>query len=242
MRIDLYATCWNEERMIPFFLRHYEPLVDRIVIFDDSSTDRSVELLMASPKVEARQLGQRESFIIRQQAELNHCWKESRGRADWVIIVDMDEHIYHRDLREHLRRCTEEGITMLEPVGYDMVSEDFPPSSSTLSESIRRGVRSFLLDKKAVFGPNAIEDVNYAPGRHASRPSGHLRFPENREVMLLHYKHLGLDYLIPRSNALRGRRTEFERARGWSLHYSRTADEIRQDFEEMLRNAEDLIF
>jgi hypothetical protein len=24
MHIDLYAACWNEERIFPFFLRHYE--------------------------------------------------------------------------------------------------------------------------------------------------------------------------------------------------------------------------
>jgi hypothetical protein len=191
--------------------------------------------------VEVRHLGPREFFTVRQIAELNRCWKESRGHADWVIIVDMDEHIYHRDLREHLGWCTSEGITMLEPVGYDMISEDFPASSSTLCESIRRGVRSFLLDKKAIFDPNAIEDVNYAPGRHASSPTGRLCFPEQREVRLLHYKHLGLDYLIPRTGALRGQRTEFELIQGWSLHYFRSAEEIRQDFEEMLRNAEDVI-
>jgi len=34
--------------MVPFFLRHYEPLVDRIVIYDDGSNDRSLELLAAS--------------------------------------------------------------------------------------------------------------------------------------------------------------------------------------------------
>lgn len=54
MSIHLYAACWNEERIIPFFLQHYEPLVDRIIIYDDHSTDRSVELLRASPKVEIR--------------------------------------------------------------------------------------------------------------------------------------------------------------------------------------------
>ncbi len=92
MHIDLYATCWNEERMIPFFLRHYEPLVDRIVIFDDGSNDHSLELLRASRKVELRRLPSGLSSILMHMEEMNRCWKESRGRADWVIIADPDEH------------------------------------------------------------------------------------------------------------------------------------------------------
>ena len=80
MCIDLYASCWNEERIIPFFLRRYEPVVDRIIIFDDGSSDRSLELLAASAKVELRRLKQGESSILMQMEELNHCWKESRGR------------------------------------------------------------------------------------------------------------------------------------------------------------------
>src|ERR1700730_12307749 len=118
VRIHLYATCWNEEQMIPFFLRHYEPLVDRIVVFDDSSTDRSRELLGASPKVELRRLKQGKSFMLMQMEELNQCWKESRHRADWVITCDIDEQIYHyRHLRDYLGTCTRDEVTILDPLG-----------------------------------------------------------------------------------------------------------------------------
>ena len=80
MSIHLYAACWNEERIIPFFLQHYEPLVDRIVIYDDRSTDRSVELLRASPKVEIRPFGRdAESYLDAHLTLFETCWRESRG-------------------------------------------------------------------------------------------------------------------------------------------------------------------
>jgi glycosyltransferase involved in cell wall biosynthesis len=241
MRIDLYATCWNEERIIPFFLRHYEPIVDRIVIFDDDSSDRSRELLSASPKVEVRRLKQGASSILMQMEEMNRCWKESRGRADWVIICDMDEHVYHHnELRDYLGQCKANDFTILNPIGAEMMSADFPPADAVLCQTIRRGVRSFNLDKLAVFNPDAIEEMNYRAGRHVATPSGRLIFPPRREVKILHYKYLGLDYLIARSTALSPRKTDFDRSRGWGAHDHRSADEFRLHFEELLREAEDI--
>ena len=240
VRIDLYSTCWNEERMIPFFLRHYEPLVQRIIVYDDGSTDRSLELLAASPKVELRRLKQGHSYIAVQTEEMSHCWKESRGRADWVFICDMDEQVYHDHLRTYLAQCQEAGVTILNPVGLDMVSAYFPPPNLVLSETVRLCVRAFLQDKLAVFNPNAIDEINYTPGRHLAYPTGRVIFPHKRDVKLLHYKQLGLDYLIARSNELRGRSTAFDREQGWSLHYERPAEDIRAHFDQMLSEAMDI--
>ncbi|MBI4190914.1 MAG: glycosyltransferase family 2 protein, partial [Betaproteobacteria bacterium] len=46
-RIHLYTMGWNEERLLPFFFRHYDPWVDRYVIYDDNSTDATLEMLHA---------------------------------------------------------------------------------------------------------------------------------------------------------------------------------------------------
>lgn len=239
--IDLYATCWNEERIIPFFLRHYEPIVDRMVIFDDGSSDRSCDLLASSPKVELRRLKQGESSILMQKEELNSCWKESRGRADWVIICDIDEQVYHhRQLRDYLEKCKASGVTILNPVGVEMISSTFPPADAVLSETIRRGVRSFPLDKAAVFDPNSIEEINYWAGRHVSFPTGRIVFSEKCEVKILHYKYLGLDYVISRSEDLRSRKTAFDRERGWGAHDYRSRAEFKLHFEELLSQAEDI--
>ena len=36
----------------------------------------------------------------------NNAWKKSRGKADWVIVVDMDEFLYHLD-DDRIRRALE---------------------------------------------------------------------------------------------------------------------------------------
>jgi glycosyltransferase involved in cell wall biosynthesis len=226
--------------MIPFFLRHYEPLVDRIVVFDDGSSDRSQKLLSASRKIELRRLPSGPSSILMQMEEMNRCWKESRGRADWVMLCDMDEHIYRPRLRDYLKDCQTEHATILHLSGLEMVSANFPSANAVLSETIRHGVRTFLLDKMAVFDPNAIEEINYTPGLHVAAPTGRVIFSRKREVKLLHYKQLGLDYVLWRSNELQHRQTEYDRERGWSLHNCRSAGEIERDFTALLGKARDI--
>jgi hypothetical protein len=235
MSIHLYAACWNEERIIPFFLRHYEPLVDRIVIYDDHSTDRSVELLRASPKVEIRPFRREaESYLDAHLILFETCWQESRGRADWVCLVDLDEFLFQPDWDDYLAAQKDAGVTIIKTVAYDMVSEDFPPAGAALATTLTRGVRDHNLDKTALFDPDAIEQINHCVGRHICSPVGRLVPLAEHGIQLRHFKSLGLDYVLARTHALAGRLTGEDLARGWSAHYLRDDHSIRAQFQEQL--------
>jgi hypothetical protein len=68
--------------MLPYFFRHYDSFVDRYVIFDDGSTDRSPQLLTENPKVDLRRFvrSDPDSFVRSEQALSNACWKEAAAR------------------------------------------------------------------------------------------------------------------------------------------------------------------
>ncbi len=239
MSIHLYAACWNEERIIPFFLEHYEPLVDRIIIYDDDSTDRSVELLRSSPKVEVRPLPRdAESYLDAHLTLFETCWHESRGRADWVCLVDLDEFLFHPEWDHYLAAQRNARVTIIQALGYDMVSEKFPPAGTALAADLTQGPRDLHLDKTVLFAPDAIEQVNHSVGRHRCAPVGRLVPPPRYSLQLRHYKALGLDYLLARTHALAGRLTGDDRVRGWSAHYLRDDDSIRAHFQEQLARAE----
>jgi hypothetical protein len=51
--VHLYAQCWNDGWMLPFFFRHYDRLVDRYFMFDDGSSDGTSSILSSHPKVES---------------------------------------------------------------------------------------------------------------------------------------------------------------------------------------------
>src|SRR6516225_4910569 len=92
----LYTVCWDEADMLGFFFRHYDPWVDQYVVYDDGSTDGSREILQAHPKVELRNFTRVKlnSFALSHKAMQDEAWKESRGRADWVVVTAIDEHLH----------------------------------------------------------------------------------------------------------------------------------------------------
>ena len=65
----------------------------------------------------------------------HECWKRSRGSADWVIVIDIDEHLFHPDLTEVLMRYKTLGITIVPALGYQMISEEFPRPDARLCEA-----------------------------------------------------------------------------------------------------------
>jgi len=171
-------------------------------IFDDRSTDRSRALIEAHPHAECitgvpvySDADHKVSDDIL-LALKNAAYKSSRGKADWVMVVDIDEFVYHPDLTELLSQYGAQGITLPEIQGFEMVSECPPFTDGQIYQEIRRGFRNPWYSKCAVFDP-ALE-INYLPGSHACVPTGLVRRSEGIELKLLHYRFLGEDYFCGR--------------------------------------------
>ena len=230
MQIHLFAMCLNEERMIPYFLSHYSGWVTQFHIFDNGSTDNSLRLLAGDPRITVESFKtEGDSFVETAQRLMNDVWTRSR-HADWVITAEVDEHLHHPDILAYLQHCATERVTVLHPVGFNMVSDTFPTDPRPLCEQIVRGVRAPDFDKLAIFDPRAIISINYDVGRHAAAPTGRLSWEQNRQIKLLHYKNLGVDYLIERNGILsKGLRLK-DKSRRWGEQYFRSTATVEVDF------------
>jgi hypothetical protein len=225
--IHLYCLCWNEERMLPFFFRHYDGLVARYFVFDNGSTDRSISLLSQHSRVtlgEFRTVG--DSVIREAPAFYETVWHRSRSEADWILIVNIDELLYHPDGKRYFTRCIRQGVSVIAATGYQMVADRFPGPGETLSRSIMNGVRTKSLDKVCAFRPDAVRRLNYGPGRHSANPRGRVVYPDRPELKLLHYKHLGEAYLLARYAELKARTPDSDRRRGLGIQYFRDSSRI----------------
>jgi hypothetical protein len=242
-RIHYYAPAWNEELMLPFLFRHYAPWVDRFVIYDSDSTDGSVELLRRTPKVEIRKVPwtHADSMIETLRHLHNNCWKESRGTADWVIVADVDEFLYHPDFLGYLRRCRKQGVTCIPALGYEMVSEHFPARDQALAATVRRGVPHRMMSKLRLFDPNAVEETDFGPGGHVAAPTGRVVYPKRDQLLLLHYKSLGLDYLNRRNAMMETTRRARDIAQNWSHHYRTSEAQVAAHIAALQAAAVDVI-
>jgi glycosyltransferase involved in cell wall biosynthesis len=238
MKIHVYSLCWNEARMLPYYVRHYLPIAEKFYIYDDGSTDGSLELLEEYPNIIVRSFENRgDSFVLNSQKFANESWKSSRGQADWVIICNIDEHLYHPNLNIYLQYCHFQDITLIPTKGYQMIAETFPITQNRLCDEIAEGMPWEQMDKLAIFNPNAIEEINYSVGRHKAYPKGRVLYPENVEVKLLHYKYLGLDYLVERNAELKNGLKEQDIKMRWGHKYLWELQRTEDDFNYVKSNA-----
>lgn len=236
-KIHLWALVWNEIDLLPFFLEHYRPFVDRFFLYDDGSDDGSAEYLAQQPDVDLRRFANEgASFVETAQHFYNHAWKESRGQADWVIVVNVDELLHHPEPRLALERAREKNVTLVPARGWDIVSAAFP-TSGPLVETTNRGVHSRLMCKTALFDPTAINEINYQPGRHHADPSGRVIWPRKPLFELLHYKYLGEDYLVRRYAQLAARMKAGDVAARYGTQYQAEEARLRAHQRRLVRAA-----
>ena len=162
--------------------------------------------------------------MLSQQALQNECWKESRGVADWVIVTAIDEHIHHPDLKRYLDACRQRGVTYIPALGFSMISESFPAPDEYLTRTRTMGAPDTMFSKLRIFDPAAIEETHFAIGGHGASVAGRCVLPDRDELLLLHYKDLGIEYVRERHRALGGRLGAVDVQNNWGYQYSFTEE------------------
>lgn len=218
----LYCIFSNEAALLPFFLRHYAPQMDRIVLFDNASTDNSQDVIGAyhSPyaSIETFHYPAPRAVLDSAQAALfyEEHYKRARGLADFVLVVDLDEFIWSGaiSLRETLRGYKQQNIRAVKAQGYQMLSDVFPTDDRPITDQIRYGIRDTEYDKVCIFDPAL--DLSWRPGRHVCNVKDGTAY--QTDVKLLHYRYLGLEYFQKRNAYNFKNRSEAEMQAGRSYH------------------------
>jgi hypothetical protein len=230
--------------MLGFMFKHYDPFVTRYIVYDDGSSDGSLEILRRHPKVDLRRLppySDPSSRTLSAVKYFNQVWLESRGSADWVIVTDIDEHIYHPDLADYLQVCQAMGVSLIPALGYQMLSERFPePDDLLLCNNLTKGAPWERMSKLGLFAPDLIEATNYETGRHSCAPTGQIVLPPRDELLLLHYKYLDLQRTQARHEqcATRSRATDI--ANGWGHRYLWSKEQLEADWRQFEANLIDV--
>lgn len=105
----IWANCLvrNEDRWVWYAIASVIDFVDKILVWDTGSTDKTVEIIKSikSPKIEFREYGPvtKESYPQARQAMLEAT------RADWMFLLDGDEIWRKKDIGEVINAINKKG-------------------------------------------------------------------------------------------------------------------------------------
>jgi glycosyltransferase involved in cell wall biosynthesis len=235
--IHAFFVCYNEANILPHLLRYYLSFCEKVTILDNNSTDNSVEIVNSFKNTEVIPYTSDNSFNDHVHITLkNNVWKSSVGYADYVILGDTDEFLYHEDIIGFINESRKKGVTVFKPEGYHMIADTdlILSSDDNIFERVKEGVRTPVLDKMMMFDCNKITNINYNYGCHYASPVGEVVVSTDPSLKMLHYKFLGLkDYL--EKNKIRAERlSDFNKVNGFGLYYMYTPEEHIVDYQSYL--------
>ena len=237
MKIDVFAVCYNEEIILPYFLRHYKQFARNITVYDNMSTDRSVEI-MKEANVNIIPFDTNNEFQERVLINIrNNCWRESD--ADWIIVCDIAEFIYHPNLINTLENANGTYITT---EGYEMMSENLPTTNGQIYDELKIGHLSHSYSKPCLFKIKDITDINFGCGNHTAKPIGKVIEVKGHGIKMLHYKYINRKVLIDKHAHYKIRQSQDMIAMGWCLCYQEwTPDVLNKQFDDWLAISKNII-
>jgi len=248
MQLSVYTVCYNEQKLLPHFLRHYARLAQKIIVWDNGSTDDSLRIIRSfpHPNLHIGQFDTGGQMVESALVEIkNNCWKGDT--ADFVIVCDVDEFLFVPDLQRFLAEHA--ACDIFRPRGYDMVADEFPQDDGRLLvERVKRGVPNALYSKAVLFRPQRVREINYRHGCHSCDPVGQSRllmydgerYPGN-PLLLCHYKNLGVDHRLEKHRMLGARLgAEFEKF-GFGYHYKLDDETQKREFDDLRRRATQIL-
>jgi len=239
MKIDLFAICYNEEIMLPYFLRHYSNFCNNITIYDNMSTDSSREI-MKKYGVNVIEHNTNSESVESQRIKIrNNCWKKSD--ADWVIVCDVDEFVYHRNMLRILKLTK---ATRIQTKGYEMVSEKLPTTNGQIYDEIKYGTFKESYSKPCLFKPGDIIDINFGPGSHpgtSKNATGNVISIKDSGIKLLHYKYINRDVLIEKYAHYAKRLSRESIRKGYGDHRKWGPKILNRHFDDLLKTSKNVI-
>ena len=219
--ITIYTICFNEELILPFFVKWYRKKFPncRIIIYDNYSTDSTEKIALQN---NCQVIKYDSNNQIRDDLYLNiknNCWKDAE--TDWVLVCDVDELL---DINQ--TQLIGENCSIILSKGYNMINLE----DNLDLESINYGIRAKQYDKYYLFNRLKIKEINYEAGCHSSNPVGEVIFSKNI-YNLYHYNMLSEQYLINRNKRNFERLSKENKKNGWGIHYKESEQTIKDKFK-----------
>lgn len=243
MQVNIFILCHNESILLPHTVKHYKKYLPncKITIYDNESTDNSVEIAKALgcnviswnnntiDNIDDEIVANNKINEYKYLEIKNNCWKHILN--GWIIMIDMDEFLCVNE--SDLMNETCKGTTILDVLGLDMIGES---KTNDLSDIDLQNIRKYIYNngenKKLCFLRERITDMNYQPGAHNCEPMGFVQY-SSCVYYNKHMSYLGLKFFTQKMLSRYERSTEM-RKKKMATHYTNNEYVISKNYNTVL--------
>lgn len=235
--ISIYTIVFNEELMLPYFIKHYRSRFPNCIInvYDNYSTDNTEKIALDNNcNVLKYDTGNKLSDSAYLKIK-NHEWKKEL-QNNWVLICDVDEFLNITE--DDLLKNESHGITLIKGVGYDMINMN--PNEINV-DNMTYGVRSPGYDKICLLNRKFIKEINYTPGCHVAKPVGSVIKYNSDTYNMYHMNYVNEEYKINRYRLFKQRLSDENIRNNWGIQYTFDEKRLRDAFKITRETAQKLI-
>lgn len=239
MKVEVFTFCWNEMAVLPFAVDYWRRFASHVTVFDNGSTDGSIEFMQQHSDLITVDRFETDNQINDQLLldMKNDAWKQAKGRADLVVMCDMDEMLI--PIADELQRMMDEGCTVCIPRWFTMMSDEVPTHENG---KYLHQIRPYAIQspgKAILFDPNKIDSMRYEPGAHQCQPEGYVKWFEGG-IYCLHTDHnFSLESKIERYKQMHARMSDINKRKGWGIHYGFKEEQLRSWWQQAWQQAVD---
>lgn len=237
----LITLCYNEIKCLPFAVDYWKKLTNHVIVYDNGSTDGSIDFLKSlGGFVTLKHFEYKEDNKINDE-ELrefkNNIWKEYRDSYDWIIICDVDELLYVRDVEDFYNSINKNKWTIVKFHGIQLVATRFPRyvnDQALAHKQIKYGVPDKKFDKCLMFNCKSVEEMNYEYGAHMCHPKGNVRWCNADDAKLFHFKFVTEQYVEEKYKQNKSKLSQFNIDNNLGKEYLDSDNEIHNKYMWMI--------
>ena len=247
--MHLITHIFNEEFLLPYWLKHHVPMVDHGIVIDYKSTDNSLDIVRElAPDWEIRQ-SYNKWFVEPDIGE--EVMRIERTIDDWKMVLNITEFLLHPDVRGYCKKLEDHDMKAICTTGVIMV--DRPSQRSEITDDylvLQKTFGYFEIDimenpsttmMKSCSRTRLLHnypDGAYTPGRHQNGRAE----VQDAELYLCWFGWAPFDYVKERKLQLQHKVPPWQKKRqDWARLYCLDEKKVENMYEQEHTRSYDLL-
>ena len=242
------VLCKNEEDIIPFCIQYWYRMADKVIVYDNHSTDSSVELLSKYDWIEIRTFDSDGQNDVLQKEVKERAYLEFKDECSILIISDMDEVFYFNDFKAVGSVLIDEGYNCMVTPIYSLCEDEKPiyDDSKLLHQICHKFYKQKMnhmqgfeeYSKISIFNTKITDSVNMSVGQHYVNTVPSMRIMLTYNGFCLHIdKGMSKEFFISKRQKMGANLSEVNKKNGMCIEYLKSIEELEKEYETKQKNS-----